>query len=1132
MGIADADSSMKGRLAGKVVSSSSDRNAAHLKFLYWLCGRPAIFALVSLPLVLAVMFAAAWQQGRSMDKEREIAMVRDVGALTATLEGGTINSRAMGGAILFGLQNDEARRLVQGRPAAGDLRIVESNLDEMRRQYITGGIYLANSKGIIVANSREHFLFAAGQDIASFPCVRLALAGTPCVYPYSAGEAGRRGIYLAAPVRSGSSVDAQPVGVILINIGADKLDLLLGSLEHGIAMLVSPKGVVYSSNRADWMFRVLEGADASQDAPHLVGRQSGHVQDSRASLPFRLDGRNASIDGMDYFVSVSPMEWRDPQGEWKLVMLREHEAWWLKPMAVGVAGLAGLAVALALFWFYAMGRSVIWMDSLNDRLRRSEELLRETQSIAGVGHYIVDIPTGNWQSSEMLDLLFGIDETYAHTAMGWSSLLHPDDRAMMRNHIGDEVINQRQAFDKEFRIIRPGDQTVRWMHGLGRLILDAEGKPMQLHGTVQDITVRKLMELELVEHEYELRTLIENTPDTIARYAPDCRRIFVNPAFASRAAGGAAALLGKTPTEIPGGPGARLYEEKIREALASGRDTEFELKWPVGDGSEMCSLIRLTPERDASGKVVSVLGVGRDITELNNYRNRLELAERNLNGLLEFNRSILEKSPMGIAVYKESGRCIMANEAYARAIGATEKEVLAQDFRNNESWRRNGLRDIAIRALETGVAIKEDVEGITSFGKAVALECVFSLLAISGERHLLMLVNDVSVRLQTERALLESMREAREKELAKTRFLAAAGHDMRQPLAAAILFIDALRVAEPTPAQLRIIQRLEMSMATFNGLLESLLNISRLDAGAITPESGPVRVGELFGWLEHTFQQLAVQKGLALRLHQPTVGGLAVHSDGGLLKSVLINLVSNAIKFTASGSVMVSARRRGGKLLFQVWDTGIGIAEEEVPQIFEEFYQVGNPQRDRSGGLGLGLSIVKRTLKLLGSKIHCRSRPGRGTVFSFSLPLHRVPLGEAAQEAHGRSAPVGDVSFAAGKRFAVVEDDQMVAQAMSGWLEGLGGMVRNYQSAEEALGDSGIGDVDYYIVDYMLGGKLTGIQFLSLLDQQLGRKARAVLLSGDTSSEFILKVKFLEYPVLHKPAPIAEIISSLAAQAP
>jgi len=380
-----------------------------------------------------------------------------------------------------------------------------------------------------------------------------------------------------------------------------------------------------------------------------------------------------------------------------------------------------------------------------------------------------------------------------------------------------------------------------------------------------------------------------------------------------------------------------------------------------------------------------------------------------------------------------------------------------------------------------------------------------------------------------ERALKDSMLKLEEKELAKTRFLAAAGHDLRQPLAAANLFIDALKLTSPTAGQDKIIERLDQAMATFNGLLETLLNISKLDAGVIKPNYTSFKVSELFTWLEQNFAQMANERQLAFRLYFPMKESLVMRSDIGLVKSILMNLVSNAIKFTPQGAILVSARRRGGEVLFQVWDTGMGISRDNIAHIYDEFYQIDNPQRDRTRGLGLGLAIVKRSLLLLGGKITCRSRIGRGTVFDLRFPLNETPIEappQAVADTSQEKATAAD-TFARNKRFILVEDDALVSQAMVGLLEGMGGEVKHFYSAEDALRHADLGYANYYISDYMLGGKLNGIQFLNQVRQRLGRPINGVLMTGDTSPAFIAESTDCAWTILHKPINLSRLIFSL-----
>jgi CheY-like chemotaxis protein len=380
---------------------------------------------------------------------------------------------------------------------------------------------------------------------------------------------------------------------------------------------------------------------------------------------------------------------------------------------------------------------------------------------------------------------------------------------------------------------------------------------------------------------------------------------------------------------------------------------------------------------------------------------------------------------------------------------------------------------------------------------------------------------------EAERALTESMHQLEQKELSKTRFLAAAGHDLRQPIAAANLFVDALKLSSPTRQQSELIQRLEQSMGVFSGLLECLLDISKLDAGLIQPQLTTFDLAGIFEWLDQNFSEVASAKHLRFQFFFPANKPLLVRTDAELLKSVLMNLVSNAIKFTAHGGVLVSARPRGDSVLLQVWDSGIGIAESHLPYIFDEFYQVSNPQRDREAGLGLGLASCQRRMALLGGRVTCRSRPGRGSVFEITLPASATAADAGTIQAAGATPSAPGEIFLRGTRVVVIEDDKLVSEAMSAMLHARGVEVQIFNNAEQALRSDDIGSADYYIVDHNLGGEYSGLQFLEFMQQKRGGKVRAVILTGETSSRFLSGVSDSPWPVLNKPVTVAQLAARL-----
>lgn len=494
-------------------------------------------------------------------------------------------------------------------------------------------------------------------------------------------------------------------------------------------------------------------------------------------------------------------------------------------------------------------------------------------------------------------------------------------------------------------------------------------------------------------------------------------------------------------------------------------------------------------------------------------------------------RALVESAPNGVGLFRDTGECLLANESLARHSGMRLEAMLAASFRLLSSTGPYANYVEAIRYLAADMTLPMDIVRQSEDGQELTLACVFKRILIDGEPHLLLITNDITERTRVLAALNNTMRQLEAKELAKTRFLAAAGHDLRQPLAAARLFIDALELTPLDHKQTRILESLQKSMVTFNGLLDALLNISKLDAGVIRPELRTLPVAELMAWVDETFTTPAEEKQLTLRLHFPLSGYLAVHSDGHLVKSVLMNLISNAIRYTNHGSVLVSARRVGDRVRFQVWDTGVGIDAAHRDRIFDEFYQVDNPQRDRSQGLGLGLSIVRRALDLLGARIECRSRSGHGTMFSFSLPRAEICIPQPQEWRLPESSErKPDATTLSGALVLLVEDDMMVAEAMINYLEQIGARVSHHVDAESALIWSLTERFDYVVADYMLAGKLNGMAFLRQLQERESQRIKAVLLTGDTSATTLKQAAQLPWPLLHKPVEMVRLLALLLEQ--
>jgi signal transduction histidine kinase len=347
---------------------------------------------------------------------------------------------------------------------------------------------------------------------------------------------------------------------------------------------------------------------------------------------------------------------------------------------------------------------------------------------------------------------------------------------------------------------------------------------------------------------------------------------------------------------------------------------------------------------------------------------------------------------------------------------------------------------------------------------------------------------------------------------AKSQFFAAASHDLRQPLHAMGLFAAALQDKTREPEVLNLVNSISASVEALENLFAELLDISKIDAGAIQPDVGHFALAPVFARLKHDFEPLAFEKNLRLRVRPSR---LWTRSDPVLLERILRNLTSNAIRYTSQGGVLVGARRRGERVRIEVWDTGAGIPDTERDRIFEEFYQAGSPERHSKKGLGLGLSIVQRLANLLGHPIGLRSAVGKGSVFSIEAPLGRAELPKAA-ESPRIAATVDDFG---GRLVAVIEDEDAILEGMKALLSGWGCDVVAGHDADEVL--ESLGEVGRYpdllIVDYRLEGGLTGVQVIQRLRSELDADIPALLVTGSASAERALESEQHGYHLLMKP---------------
>jgi len=395
---------------------------------------------------------------------------------------------------------------------------------------------------------------------------------------------------------------------------------------------------------------------------------------------------------------------------------------------------------------------------------------------------------------------------------------------------------------------------------------------------------------------------------------------------------------------------------------------------------------------------------------------------------------------------------------------------------------------------------------------------VLGYLLLFVDRHARAIVNQIRLRYENERlvdelkqqnAVAERAREkAEEASRSKSRFFAAANHDLRQPLHSLGLFATALRNGQVDANGRKLIDQILQCTESLEQLFDNLLDISRLDAGQVEVKRETLSVNAVFDRLRSTFAVPAEAKGLKLSIRRSKA---TVATDSTLLFRVLSNLVANAIRYTEHGGVLVVCRMRKRSVSIEVWDTGVGIPTDQHERVFEEFYQINNPARDRSQGLGIGLATVRRIVQLLNHPLRLRSVIGKGTVFSVEVPL------ADARIAHAATVEQKVPNLIGGKLIAVIDDEESVRLGMQSLLESWGCKCVTAMDGQEALANLGQRRPDFIIADLRLRTAESGIDVIRQLRLKLGEHIPAVLISGDTAPEQLRNVSAAGLTMMHKP---------------
>jgi PAS domain S-box-containing protein len=719
-------------------------------------------------------------------------------------------------------------------------------------------------------------------------------------------------------------------------------------------------------------------------------------------------------------------------------------------------------------------------------LRESQAILMESQRIAGLGSYVTDLIAGRWSSSEVLDEVFGIGPTYDRSVAGWVTLIHPDDRAMMVDYLEKEVLGRRQPFKKEYRIVRHNDQSERWVKGLGRLEFDAQGRPVKMIGTIQDVTERKEAEKALRASEARYRQLHETMRDAFGIVDMDGRIQESNHAFQEMMGYSDAELKQLSYMDLTPAKWHALDAQIIRDqVLPRGYSEVYEKEYRRKDGSVFPINLRVTMIRNDAGQATGMWAVIRDITER-------KLIEKSLTRL----STAVEQAAETIVITDTSGTILYANPAFEKSTGYTRAEAVGQ----NPRVLKSGKQDAEFyrrmwETLQRGEVWEGHFINKRKDGSLYEEEATISPIrdAAGKVTSFVAVKRDVTREMQLE----AQVRQTQKLEAIGT-LAGGVAHDFNNILGVIQLQVGLLKEAGRLPSEAKgYADEIISTVKRAADLTRQLLLFSRkeeMQPRDLDLNQGVTDLGKMLR------RVLNERIGLQLKLAaQP----MFIHADPGMMDQVLMNLAANArdampeggqlvietegVEFDKAAAAQSALARPGSFVRLSVSDSGDGIPPELLPRIFEPFFttkQVGK-------GTGLGLATVYGIVQRHKGWINVCSEVGRGTTFKIYLPrLAGVTPQKKAAEMLG-TAPTGRETI------LLVEDEPVMLNSIKKSLANLGYHVLEASNGVKALEvwREHRRKIKLLLTDMVMPENLTGRELAEILIKE-NPKLKVIYMSG------------------------------------
>lgn len=505
-----------------------------------------------------------------------------------------------------------------------------------------------------------------------------------------------------------------------------------------------------------------------------------------------------------------------------------------------------------------------------------------------------------------------------------------------------------------------------------------------------------------------------------------------------------------------------------------------------------------------------IIGFGVTLIWNRQLRKTVESRTQELRASEQEFRNLYKTALVGLYRTSIDGtKVLAANPAVASQFGYDTVDAFMKHFSSRDVYVEPGRRETLLKMLRENGRV-DNFEFLARLLDGSVRNFLLSGTLYEDQGYLEGAILDITDRKRAEDEAKAARETAEQANRAKTDFLAAASHDLRQPLHAMSLQIGQLKASLQDEKAKQILAQISNSQYALSDILNALLDISHLDAGTLKPNLSHFPLAQLFTRLENEFTPQARERGVELRLRSTRAW---LYSDAALLYRVLANLADNAIKHTRAPGVLIAARQRGDNWRIEVWDCGPGIPAEQQQAIFDEFVQLDNPGRDRRKGLGLGLSIVQRLNQLLGHQLSLISRSGYGSCFRLEV-AEGVPM----PQQNGEPLTHEERGYRLqGAVVLVVDDDPDVLTATRDLLTGWKCAVVTAASLAEAVAVAADEEIDMIIADYRLADGHTGLEVIEALNQQGARWSKAVIITGDVNAEELNRLRDGHYPVLSKP---------------